>query len=97
MQGKREEIELDPILCFRMKGIGYQHPEWGHGRWKGDLAMAGESWKCDEADDNALDNQHVQQVVRARSGSEEGIGVLEQIFLGPNRRRGLEGFLDPAS
>jgi hypothetical protein len=36
-------------------------------------------------------------VVRARSGSEEGIGVLEQIFLGPNRRRGLQGFLDPGA
>jgi hypothetical protein len=59
--------------------------------------MGGESWPCDEADDNALENQHVQHVVRARSGSEEGIGVLEQIFLGPNRRRGLQGFLDPGA
>jgi len=93
--GSREEIQLDPLLCFRMKGIGYGHSEWGHGRWKGDLAMGGEAWKCDEADDNALDNQHVQQVVRARSGSQEGVGVLEQIFLGPNSRRGLTGFIDP--
>jgi hypothetical protein len=94
--GSREEIELDPLLCFRMKGIGYGHRDWGHGRWKGELAMAGESWKCDEVDDNALENQHMQHVVRARSGSEEGVGVLEQIFMGPNSRRGLKGFLDPA-
>jgi len=58
--------------------------------------MGGESWSCDEAEDTAMDNQHVQHVVRARSGSDEGIGVLEQIFLGPNTRRGLHGFLDPA-
>jgi len=30
--GSREEIELDPLLCFRMKGIGYGHPEWGQTR-----------------------------------------------------------------
>jgi len=93
--GKREAIDLEPLLCFRMKGIGYQHPEWGHGRWKGELAMAGESWRCDEADDTAYENQHVQQVVRARSGGDEGIGVLEQIALGPHARYGLTGLLDP--
>ena len=27
--GGREEIALDPLLCFRMKGIGYQHPDLG--------------------------------------------------------------------
>jgi hypothetical protein len=95
IDGSAEEIELNPLLCFRMKGIGYSHPEWGHGRWKGELALGGEAWACADVDDNALENQHIQHVVSARSGSEEGIGVLEQILLGPNRRRGLTGFLDP--
>ena len=94
-RGVRERIELETLLCFRMKGIGYMHPEWGHGRWQGELALAGESWKCDAVDELALENQHIQQVVRARCGDEEGIGVLEQIALGPHARYGLEGLLDP--
>jgi hypothetical protein len=93
--GVRERVDLETLLCFRMKGIGYMHPEWGHGRWKGELALAGEAWKCDEVDEQALENQHIQQVVRARCGDEEGIGVLEQIALGPHARYGLEGLLDP--
>ena len=36
--GRREDIDLEPLICYRMKGIGYMHPEWGHGMWKGELA-----------------------------------------------------------
>jgi hypothetical protein len=96
MDGKREEIQLDPVLCFRMKGIGYQHPEWGHGRWKGELAVGGEKWKCDDLDEMTLENLHIQQVVMASSGDRKGIGVLEQIHIGPNPRYGFKEFLDPA-
>ena len=94
--GKRHEIELEPLLCFRMKGIGYMHPEWGHGHWKGELAVGGESWKCDELEPMAFENQHIQQVVRARMGGEEGIGVLEQICFGPHARYGFKELLDPS-
>jgi hypothetical protein len=96
--GEREEITLEPLLCFQMKGIGYMHPEWGHGHWKGELAVGGESWRCDEIDPNALENQHIQQVVRATSSSgEQGIGVLEQIAFGPHARYGFKELLDPAT
>ncbi len=95
--GEREEIDLEPLICFRMKGIGYMHPEWGHGHWKGELAIGGESWKCDDLDPMALENQHLQQVVRATSDSgEQGIGVLEQISIGAHARYGFREFLDPA-
>ena len=94
--GGREAIELDPLLCFRMKGIGYQHPTWGHGRWKGELAIGGESWRSAALDEMAFENLHVQQVVRATSGARRGIGVLEQIHLGPQARYGFKEFLDPA-
>ena len=36
-------IELEPLLTFRMRGIGYLHPEWGHGLWQGELAVHGEA------------------------------------------------------
>ncbi len=93
--GREERIELEAVLCFRMKGIGYSHPEWGHGMWKGELAIGGESWKVDEVDPMALENQHIQQIVRARCGDEVGYGVLEQICIGPHKRYGFTGFLDP--
>jgi len=96
LDGRKNEIELEPLLCFRMKGIGYTHPVWGHGKWKGEYAEAGESWKTGDLDENAFENQHVQQVVRASCSGEMGIGVLEQIALGPHPKYGFKGFLDPA-
>jgi hypothetical protein len=94
--GERHQIELEPLLCFRMKGIGYTHMQWGHGVWQGELAVAGESWKTADLDPMAIDNQHIQQVVRATWGDEQGVGVLEQIALGPHETYGFKELLDPA-
>jgi len=95
--GVRHEITLEPQLCFRMKGIGYTHLEWGHGRWKGELAIGGESWRTADLDEMAIDNLHVQQVMRARSADgRQGVGVMEQIHMGPSSRYGFKEFLDPA-
>ena len=94
--GERREIELEPLTAFRMKGIGYTHPEWGHGRWKGELAIGGESWKTADLNELALENIHVQQVMRARSEGQEGVGVLEQICLGQHAPSGFKEFLDGA-
>ncbi|MBY0399328.1 hypothetical protein K2X89_03465, partial [Myxococcota bacterium] len=100
LTGARTEIDLEPLLLYRMKGIGYSHPEWGHGKWKGELAIGGESWKIEEADEKDLSNQHIQQVMRAKAtgpnGVERGIGVLEQIHLGPHKRYGFKDFMGPA-
>jgi len=95
--GERREIALEPLLLFHMKGIGYTHPEWGHGRWKGELAVGGESWSTADLDPLALENQHCQQVVRARSGDREGVGVLEQLAFGPHARYGFKELLDGAA
>jgi len=94
--GERRTIQLEPLLAFRMKGIGYTHPEWGHGHWKGELAVAGESWKTADLDEMAIENQHIQQVMRATMDGEQGIGVMEQLAFGPYPRYGLDEFLDPA-
>ncbi|HLC28906.1 MAG TPA: hypothetical protein VJL07_05620 [Dehalococcoidia bacterium] len=95
--GERRETELEPLIAFRMKGIGYTHPEWGHGRWKGELAIGGESWKTAALNELALENIHVQQVMRARSQGQEGVGVLEQICLGPHAPSGFREFMDGAA
>ncbi len=88
-------VEMTGML-HRMKGLGYQHPEWGHGKWQGELKVASESWKVDEVDPLALENIHLQQVVIARrtlaSGEVEiGHGVLEQMHMG---RHAILGFTD---
>ncbi len=95
--GATEVISLKPLLCFQMKGIGYMHPEWGHGMWKGELAYSGESWKTADLDPMAFDNQHIQQVMRATSGDKVGIGVLEQLSFGPHAKYGFKSLLDTAS
>ena len=98
--GARHEISLDPLFTFRMKGIGYSHPEWGHGRWHDELRVGSESWSLDSVDETAFENQHVQHLVRAvytdPNGVERaGIGALEQNILGPYRPYGLKGFIAP--
>ncbi len=95
--GERHEIRLEPLLRFQMKGLGYTHPEWGHGRWKGELAIGGESWKSDAIDPLGYENQHIQQVMRARLGGREGVGVMEQLCFGPHARYGFKELLDGAA
>jgi hypothetical protein len=67
--GTIREIVLEPILTFQMLGLGYLHPEWSHGVWKGREASASASWQL--ADCAPLDPQHlhVQQLCRARLGA----------------------------
>jgi hypothetical protein len=94
--GEPERIRVEPLLRFQMLGIGYLHPEWGHGVWKGDSALAGESWKVDELNPLLPQHLHVQQVVRAEWGKRRGVGVLEQIVLGPYPRYGFRELFDGA-
>ena len=90
-------IKLEPVLKFQMKGLGYGHPEWAQGMWKGELAVAGESFDPMTLDPLAPENIHVQQVVRATDGQRTGVGVLEQVCLGPYAPSGFKSLLDGAA
>jgi hypothetical protein len=92
--GGEERIELEPLLTFRMRGLGYTHPEWGHGHWHGEDAVGAEEHKVEDLDNTEPWNIHVQQVMRATWGEREGLGVLEQLAFGEHRPSGLTGFLD---
>ena len=92
--GDEERIELEPLLTFRMRGIGYMHPEWGHGHWHGEDAVFAEEHKVEELDNVEPWNIHIQQVMRARWGDREGLGVLEQLAFGEHRPSGLTGLID---
>ncbi len=89
--------ELEPILDFQMLGLGYLHPEWNHGSWKGEEAVGVESWRLDELDPLALQHLHVQQLCRVRVGDEVGTGVLEQLVIGPHEPSGFTGLADGAA
>ncbi|MBT4519451.1 MAG: hypothetical protein HOC23_05545 [Halieaceae bacterium] len=95
--GESLEIALEPVLVHRMKGLGYQHPEWGHGKWHDELAIGAESWKDDELDPLALENIHIQQVVKVNCGDKVGHGVLEQLHIGASSSYGFADLLDGAS
>jgi hypothetical protein len=94
--GARHAIALEPLVTFQMCGIGYLNPEWGHANWKGPEAVGAEHWKLDDC--NPLDPRfiHVQQLVRARWGDREGLGVLEQLVIGAHEPSGLGGLFDGA-
>ncbi len=94
--GDSLEITLEPVLVHRMKGLGYQHPTWGHGKWHGELVIEGESWTDSDLDPLALENIHVQQVVKATCGDRVGHGVLEQMHIGPHAPLGFTDWFDGA-
>lgn len=96
LDGNTRTIELTPILRFQMKGLGYGHPTWRQGAWQDELATGHESFDPDELDLLRPENIHVQQVVTARDGDRAGLGVLEQIVIGPYAPAGFTEFLDGA-
>lgn len=90
------EVELEPVLDFQMLGLGYLHPEWNHGTWKGEEAVGAERWEVGSLDPLAPQHLHVQQLVRARWGDRVGVGVLEQLVIGPHEPSGFRELLDGA-
>lgn len=94
--GEAATMSMEPLLRFHMKGLGYQHPKWVPGVYKGELVTGVESWKVDELDPLAYENLHVHQICRVTMGDQVGTGTLEQMVLGSHRPSGFEGFLDGA-
>lgn len=79
-----------------MKGVGYSHPQWGHGRWHDELAVGGEVHKVADLDNLAFENIHIQQVMRASWGDRTGLGVMEQLVIGPYAPGGFRELFDGA-
>jgi hypothetical protein len=94
--GDVRRITMDPELRFQFKGLGYGHPAWAQGMWKGELALGGESFDPLELDPLAPENIHVQQVVRVTDGERTGIGALEQLAIGPYAPAGFTEWFDGA-
>lgn len=92
--GTRHVITLEPLHRIYLLGVGYLHPEWGHGMWKGDLEMAGETWRIADLDPADYRLQHIQHVCRARMGDQAGLGTLEHLSFGIHKPSGFVGFLE---
>jgi hypothetical protein len=92
--------ELTPKFQFYMSGIGYMHPEWGHGMYRGDDALGYDAYDLATLNENEPRFQHVQAFVSAKlegpDGERHGAGVLEQLVVGPYAPHGLTGIFDPA-
>jgi hypothetical protein len=95
-EGEVLSFSLEPMIRLQLLAIGYQHPEWGHGFWKGEEAIAAESWNLDEID--LLDYKHIHnhQICRAVMGDRVGIGTLETVVFGRHDPSGFTGMLDGA-
>jgi len=98
--GTEYHYTLETGQRFYMLGIGYNHFEWGHAYWKGELETGREEWDLNEV--NELDYQyiHTHQVARAtltRGGETlQGVGTLESIVIGRHARSGFKDFFDGA-
>ena len=93
MPGAPSSLELEPVGRFQMKGLGYTHPEWGHGLYHGPLEVAREEYDLDALDPEQLENRHVQMICAVKQdGDAIGMGIFEQLVLGPYAPLGLATF-----
>lgn len=93
------EVTFEPRFNFYMLGLGYGHPEWGHGLAHGELEVEREDLRLSEVDARLPQHLHIQAlcevVYRDPEGREHrGRGVLEQLALGPHAPSGFKSLLD---
>ncbi|MEK9650139.1 MAG: hypothetical protein VW146_04220 [Gammaproteobacteria bacterium] len=90
-------IELETIgPKFYCKGIGYQHPEWGHGIWKGEEAFEYEIWDLGSISPEDYTFFHVHQIAKAKLGKDFGFGTLENLAVGRHDPSGFKDLFDVA-
>ena len=101
--GKRLRIEFECLYPFFMSGVGYTHPEWGHGRLHKDVDLCFQYDRVHTflADRNDSLYWHVQEVSKFFAyyeGSDElidtGVGVVEQLVVGPHLPSRFNGMYD---
>jgi len=96
-QGDEEiGIHVEPLYQFYMSGIGYMHPEWGHGLNKGELAVGYDTIDLATVDEAAPLSLHVQAISKFVMNDKIGMGVLEQLIIGPHAPSGLKDLFDMA-
>ncbi|HEY1632396.1 MAG TPA: hypothetical protein VGF56_13845 [Rhizomicrobium sp.] len=94
-------VELKPKYNFYMSGIGYMNPDWGHGQYKGENALGYDEYETAHVDETDPRFLHVQAISTAKLTGpnglvRDGIGVLEQLIIGPHAPSGFKEVFDPA-
>ena len=100
-KGGAYRLELTPQWNFYMSGLGYTHPEWGHGRYRGELSVGYDTIETARANESDFLHLHVQAFSRAvlqgpGGLKREGRGVLEQLIIGPHAPSGFTSLIDGA-
>jgi hypothetical protein len=100
-EGLDYKIELKPKWNFYMSGLGYTHPEWGHGRFRGELAVGYDTLETAKVNESEFHYLHVQAFSEATLSGPNGLvrrgqGVLEQLIIGAHKPSGFTGLLDGA-
>jgi hypothetical protein len=95
LRDRTHQVELESIDTFFMNGIGYSHPTWGHGMYVGDDVRSYDSVVTADVNRTDPQNLHIQALCRLRrDDGVEGMGILEQLFVGPHTPSGLSGIID---
>ena len=98
---KRDKTEvvwsLKPKYHIYMCGLGYMHPEWGHGMYHGEQKSFYDSYDLSE-DPHDPPFLHIQAIchfeMKENDTTTKGLGVLEQLLIGPHIPSGFESLLD---
>jgi hypothetical protein len=94
--GDPVDVTYEPLVRFQMSGIGYRHPDWNHGVWRGEADATRDSFVTDDVDPAAPEFIHIQALSKATWGRRTGMGVVEQLVIGPHEPTGLTGIVDGA-
>lgn len=101
-EGEHATIAYEPFAMFQMKGIGYGHPDWGHGRLHGALRVEREDFALADQVWSDLANLHIQALSKVTytnfdGAAVSGLGILEQLLIGAHAPSGFQSVLDGAS
>lgn len=88
------ELVFTPLVHFQMNGLGYLHPEWNHGSWRGESATGGDRFAVPVNDPLQLHNLHTQTLCSVSCTLSDGtvhhgIGTLETLALGAHEPSGF--------
>lgn len=95
------QIVLAPKYNFYQSGLGYLNFEWGHGHYKGEMAVGYDAFDIAGVNEVDMSAWHVQAFCHAhmtgpKIGEKEGIGILEQLIVGPHEPSGFKDLMDMA-
>ena len=98
-RGGTYRIVLEAGARTYLSGIGYMHPDWGHGVNKGPLAIGYDEIAADDVVAYGPPWVHAEAFARLMLTTPEGrtipgIGTFESLSMGPNAARGLAGMYD---